>query len=280
MCYNQGELAQYYFLASELHKDLKTLIVTGETDTKVIGHHVEALEDFLNSKLENVFKENTNRFILKYFDGRRKRLPRACIKIHRNGIIYDIFRDSREYPVIHYSIESNTGFKHVYETGKNYSCNDIPKRVGHELYKNPRLDDKIVRASYKPKWPRWRYRNKTDYEWMSVWRNIQLEDRTPLEPSAESCYKSTIIIPLTLLGNTLTNKFKELFKIEEISQSNDRAIYGYLCFDHHEIRYFKDKEDVDMGYFFADILSLFLIARLTYTEYSKTFQHAKKILSC
>lgn len=81
---------------------------------------------------------------------------------------------------------------------------------------------------------------------------------------------------MTLLGNTLVPEFKTKFKIEEIESKNDRAIYGFLCFDNHKSNYFIEDIDVSIGYIFADILSLYLIERLRYTKYSETFNIALK----
>ena len=80
------------------------------------------------------------------------------------------------------------------------------------------------------------------------------------------------------------NHFSIPDKIVSKKKGNDddsvgRAIYGFLCFDHQQINYFNTDVDINIGYVFADILSIFLIQRLIYTEYSKTFQKAQEIIN-
>lgn len=57
-----------------------------------------------------------------------------------------------------------------------------------------------------------------------------------------------------------------------------RTIFGYLCFDHVEEEFFTEV-DIDIGYIFADMLSLYFIARATYTELSHTFSKVQTLIN-
>lgn len=271
ICYNQGELAQYSFLAGEKHKKIKEELRNSLIDKVKLSEYCKELNRFLDTQLENVCKRNFE-FLRDYFNGRSKIIPRFCIKAHHKDLIVDIFRNNRKYDIVSYKIEANTGVFNVYRSGCCYFCNDIPSEVKIGRYFNPRLN--TVRASAYVL-PTEESKNDTiDKDWVRCWNDIQLKDGTCQLPPEDSCYKSTIIIPMTLLGNTLNPEFKTLFKIEEIEREKDRAIYGFLCFDNHKSNYFIEDIDVPIGYIFADILSLYLIERLRYTKYSKTFNSA------
>jgi len=55
------------------------------------------------------------------------------------------------------------------------------------------------------------------------------------------------------------------------AKEDARTIFGYLCFDHVEENYFNDDIDIDVGYIFADIISLYMVTRSIYTELSTTY---------
>ena len=83
-----------------------------------------------------------------------------------------------------------------------------------------------------------------------------------------NCYKSTLIIPLTLWNNKLAKLFVEKFNMKDV----ERTIFGYLCFDHIETYYFYEDFDVNAGYIFADLLSLYLLTYIIYIEQSTTYK--------
>ena len=80
---------------------------------------------------------------------------------------------------------------------------------------------------------------------------------------------------MTLWNNSLSDSFKDLINISNI----ERSIFGFLCLDHPESGYFQEEKDVNVGYIIADLLSLYLINRLNYTDNSKTFLSVKNHLS-
>lgn len=289
ICYNQGWLAQYPFIVGELHKHIKEEFRkknNGDGMNKILlQQHYQDLNERLTSHQENILAENYNKYMTSHFEGRSRVQPRICIKgigrIEGDEIgVVDIFRPESEY-ITEYPIHSNKGFYEVYKTGKWYICNDIPTAAKKDEYFNPRLDNRKVRTIYLAN-----MENNTPEQnlekWIACWSENKREDNPePEKPSERSCYKSTLIIPMTLINNEdLQDNFKRHFKIPRhpIGKEMARAIYGFLCFDHQEINFFNEEVDVPVGYVFADIMSLYLVYRLTYTEYSQTFKKVADIL--
>lgn len=283
ICENQGALAQFSFLASKKHKSLKE-----EVKKKNIRNFIKAerlrneLDLFLNTGIENACKTNFN-LILEYFSSRDTKFkPRVCLKGHHefeveeDGLVVkkkcigSLFRDRRiNYDSIYYPIDSNTGFREVFHSGLSYICNDIPSKSISYEYENPRLDTEKIKVfdSSLERMNRIRTESTEDIEWIDCWVR-KIDGGKIIKPKPDECYKSTLVIPLTLYNNKLDPDFKHHFRIDAIPE---RSIYGYLCFDHHYANYFKDDIDVSVGYVFADILSLYLITALTYREYSDSY---------
>jgi len=276
VCYNQGELAQYTYLAGEKHKEMKMEILKESPNKENLKVFKEELEKHLNVEFEKVVKKNFE-YIKEYFSKRSKMEPRVCIKVSEDSKVIDLFREEDQLYIAEYEIQENKGFSYVHETGKYYFCNNIPSELKARRYYNPRLDEHEA-LKYKQSKLSWLYQKigREDTKWIDCWGkiNINQKEETPL---AKQCYKSTIITPMTLLGNTLSREFMEQFKITSLPE---RAIYGFLCLDHHYTGYFKEDTDVPISYIFADLLSLYLITNLTYTEYSKTYKKVETFLSC
>jgi hypothetical protein len=89
ICYNQGEYAQYNFLAGELHKRVKDSLRESPGDIEDLRKLCDQLEDFLNRNLYRVSQENFE-FIKEYFCNRHNVEPRICIKgnYKRDGKYY------------------------------------------------------------------------------------------------------------------------------------------------------------------------------------------------
>ncbi len=97
------------------------------------------------------------------------------------------------------------------------------------------------------------------------------------DPNLESenyPYNSFLTIPLTLRNSDLSTVYKKLNRIKNI----ERTIFGFLSFKHPDINFFNEHDDIDIGYIFADFLSLYIITRLNFTVYSKTFNDAIDII--
>ncbi len=281
ICYNQGKYAQYNFLTSRRHRDLKDELrkPSAVRDKTKIANLVTALERHINYGLDNAYTESFDR-IIKCFEGRSKHKLRVCIKAqNKDGDIVDLFRSKRNYFGKSYSIDTNTGFKYVFENAQPFICNTIPDQAKKSLYKNPRLIPAAV-SSYEltRKEKKKIYKDQQiDAKWMSCWHPPKREDGKEGVLTPEACYKSTLIIPMTLIGASLDSEFRDMFEIS--SEAEHRGIWGYLCFDNHMENYFDEESDVHCGYIFADILSLYLITRLTYTAKSVYYAEAKNLLT-
>ena len=278
ICYHQGNFAHYDFFASQKHSALEKELSKNTKDIKQITENINDLEQYMNIELENAFQESF-RYIHRHFQKRSKYGPRVCVKAHNeDGQIVDLFRDKRSYEGTPYPLVENTGFNDVYNNGNWYICNNIPKCAKSGKYVNPRLDNRNTK-NYKLSIIEKLLINlfrKQDNKWINCWNLIIKANGQSDLPKAEECYKSTLIIPLTLLGGTLRPEFKKHFNI---INSSSKAIWGYLCFDHRSKNYFKKPIDVHCGYIFADIMFFYLITRMFYIDYSDTYKDAKKLIS-
>lgn len=260
-------------------------IISKETNkqTTELEAKCKKLETYLDDGQTEAIGINYNH-MLDYFHGRAKHPPRITIKGYQNGRICDIYRKNPEYNN-EFRPESNTGFKHVRDTGQWYLCNDIPAASASGDYLNPRLVKERAQEYIAGIQNKGGHNHK---KWIECWV-ANSGEFSPQPPSAESCYMSTLIIPMTLLNNQgLSHEFRNHFNIPRPNadkQDIQRAVYGCLCFDHREVGYFNDNTDMNlnkdicMGYVFADLLSLYIIANLNYLEYSKTYHLVKSSLT-
>ncbi len=271
ICYNQGEYTQYSFLAGELHKRLKDSLREFPTDIEMLRRLCDQLEDFLRRNLTRVSQKNF-KYIKAYF--RRNHTgtePRVCIKGNyekdSKNYIVQVIRDRKVPYWSAYPLEDNSGFIDV--GNSLYSlCNDIPKQVATDKYRNARIDPELAREYYKerslePPTSRDKQDFQYDEAWIKCWKTSD-----PSEP--QSCYKSTLIIPMTLRNNKLDRAFWDIMSVKARREVS-RTIFGYLCLDHVQEYYFNETIDIDVGYIFADILSLYMITRSIYTELSDAF---------
>lgn len=273
VCYNQAALIEFCFLAGEKHKSLKTYYLSGNSknDMRELQRRSHDLVNFLN---ETMLEVSLNNFQLlrSFFSSRSEIPPRVCLKGNfnvrngQNATIVSLFRDD---PVGYDSdviVEGNSGFHYVRDHGRFYLENNIPAAVVKGDYVNPRLKDLEVKAEYE------RSGRNLDYvcqEWDNFW-----EGHVPGVVDDRSFYKSTLIIPLTFWNNQLSSEFKKAVGIENV----ERAIFGYLCFDHRDLGFFDKVKDVAVGYIFADILSVYIFNRLVYTNISKTYGDVTDLL--
>ena len=278
VCFNQGELAQYNYMASEKHKDIKDALRSKNPETADVGRCIRELETHLNIEIGRIFRTNIGLFE-KYFTGRSEIEPRICTKVIKNDLIVELIRELEDYHRINYHCNENTGFDHVNNTGKFYFCNDIPDEVKKSRYLNPRLyNDKANR--YKKPLLNWFYQKcgREDSAWVDCWITKESLNNKLTRPYASHCYKSTIITPMTLLSNNLSPEFRNRFRIPSPlipKKEDENALYGFLCVDHQNTHYFNREMDKPVSFIFADLMSLYLIINLTYAAYSKTYHEAK-----
>jgi len=271
ICYNQGRYIQFEYLLGLKHKELKETLTN--KDASEILAKLNELTQYIEDELQTVSNHNFQS-LSDYFkkQNRSKFLPRVCIKGTKEGKIIDLYRSSaREYFVSEHTIESNTGFEYVVNEGIYFICNDLPNKAKQGHYRNPRLDDNCVR-NYAPKRTFFRLGKDTeDLRWQQCWK----KEVAIGADWHRACYKSTLIIPMTLINNDLSPNFKKRFFTER--QKNNRTIWGFLCFDHPSIDYFNAEDDEKIGYIFADILSLYYVSAYIHTEISETYNCAERI---
>lgn len=242
------------------------------------------LSSYLDQEFRRISERNFS-YLLKLLKYKcpKDKYPRACIKAIHGDQIVTLARDRFSNALEEYfSASENTAFIKINETGKHYICKDIPAEIKQGTYKNARIYESAVRRTYSD--PdliqafQIRVLGKPDYKWQHCWKKIHTPDASDDVPSAETCYKSTLVVPMTLMNSEdwLSHEFRMHFSIERERQ---KASFGFLCLDHQCKNFFNEKEDVDLGYIFADILSLYLIKRLTYTTYSRTFNEALTLIN-
>ncbi|WP_320174484.1 hypothetical protein [Maridesulfovibrio sp.] len=272
ICYNQGELTQYFYLASHFHRELKNEVYSSTVDLERIQILLDNLISFLNVKFAEAVNENFSH-LAGFYKNRANEEPRICLKSTYDNQIVDLFRNDATTYNTKYECSSNTGFEYVKKNGTYYFCNDIPEKAQKGLYINPRLDSAKIHqySGLQKKGPTKLTIIKTniDNEWINCWKNSSNESRDGIK----SCYKSTIIIPLTLKNSSMSDIFLDLTNLDH----EGRTIYGFLCFDHINTDYFCI-DDIDLGYIFADLISLYMIARKNFTERSATYKKAQSML--
>ncbi len=275
VCYNQGKYIEFEFLVSEKHKSLKTATYQATPDLNEVAKCYDELLAHMEMQLQTVSKKNFQ-FLRDYFcAGKRSRYaPRICIKVVKSGKIAEGYRsEKRTYFLSEHSPGENTGFESVVENGTYYLENNIPESAIKGYYKNPRLDPLRVhnyKASRKSRF----VQESIDQDWVDCWFR-EPSDPPPIKWQC-ACYKSTLIIPMTLINNDLDSEFRDTFFGPVPEES--RAIWGFLCFDHPTTEYFNEEDDVKIGYIFADVLSLYFISAHIHNSRSKTFGLACQLL--
>lgn len=267
ICAHQGDIAEHIYWGAELHKRLRTATDPAEIE-KVLDAIENDLPDIFQRSWRLTVEHLSNYFRLTHSS---KYLPRMCIKdtIDRNGArhMIDIFRENGGRSGIEYPITANTGFHSVEKDGRYYLCNDIPS-AAKSGYVNPRLNPlaaKKYRSPSKFEKMMRRRAHELDREWAECWNDYASE-----KDNSSSCYKSTLIVPMTLLNCPLG---KEFLRNTGVGKSS-RKIYGFLCFDHPQSNYFHE-DDINIGYIFADLLSFFQINQHSISTHSETFEQKR-----
>lgn len=289
-CYNQGKVADYSFLANESHKELRRCY-------QHIQESQVPIQDSDYERLEEAYRNASNGLMRKFkayasinfeymdefykYKNFNSKKPRFCVKSAApNGAAFEILTlagsvpPTRERPA--YLASQSTGFSDVIRTGTYCLCNNIPKKVKGREYKNSRIIERDVFKFYKlPGWfqnLQYRFTDKPDMSWQRCWRR---EVETLENVDSSSYYKSTLIVPLSLIAKEgdLSESFLKNFNIQK-----DKILLGFLCIDHENIDFFNDEEDVDFAYIIADQLSLYLVQYWICTNYSSIFQNSYELL--
>jgi hypothetical protein len=243
ICDNQGWLADFIFTLSTGHKKIKDIYIT-ELCTFGKKYDIESEEykdavDKLKEELQPLAAEYRNdswkllqemcfrnyehlcdffRHLRKDASGRKTLPPRMTIKgyQYQNNFADDIYRKDKSYGGRSIANE-NSAFIHILTEGFQYICNDIPS-MGAEV-----INDSAGKPGFAYINPRLRNVEVMDYEERiqgkdddKLWQNCWKTNVEGVSPPLDSCYRSTLVIPITLLNNKrLSPKFREHFRIRE-----------------------------------------------------------------
>jgi len=295
MCFNQGEIIQYFYTAGEMHKEMKDNYRQENIENAI--KKKESLKGFLDRVFKTILIKNYEHAKLIFaLEKGPYNPPRMCFKynyyeqpggeqyIGTYNIGQEAYRSSFKCRV-----QENSASAFVEENGFYYFNNDLPSEAKAKNYKNPRLDlDKV--DVYTPphnlkSFVPFANCQPTDVSWTKCWKMYDGNNGQRMSPPAVSCYKSTLVVPSTLKNNNLFPQFwgmiaekgnksdffrlNDKFKPQSVVES---LVYGYFCMDNPEIGYFNEGFDVDFGYFFADIISIYYVISSTFTTLSEVYK--------
>lgn len=262
VCLNQGAYLEYTYLASEKHRKLKELLQDNDPNLLEVQRLSADLVDFMNRKFYEVVQENFA-LLLAYFNERSNSPPRICIKgnfrVGKSDQVVTVFRNAHVAYASSVEIGRNSGFSYIQNTGKHFIENDIPSAAAEDRYFNPRLDNDLVKQLSSAG-------ELLPSTWMKCWKDAT---------EAPEAYQSTLIIPMTLWNNQISEEFRSAVKIDNVG----RTIFGYLCFDHTERGFFDEENDTNVGYVVADLISMYIFSRTVFIEVSRTYDKATSLMS-
>jgi len=268
--YNRDAQLQYHYLASRRHKAVREALSSAGPGLRQVEKALVAFLEFLNQRFYEATAKNFE-LLHAYYSSKGGVAPRICLKgtfrVNTSETVVSIFRDHD----VDYekqsdaSIERNSGFFHIKETGSYFLENNLPSAVLQGRYVNPRLDTDAIHSEFRGKGQLSQLNNAWDRYWIG-----NNDTRT----NDSSNYKSTLIVPLTLSVDNLTDDFRKEVPLEDV----DRTVFGFLCFDHREVGYFDESTDVSIGQIFAGFLCHFVFTRLIFTDMSSTFKAVSALL--
>jgi hypothetical protein len=248
------------------------------------------LENYLSRQFSEIFRESFS-CVKKYWEARSAINPRLCVKGINSDYLFVLERDSHDpaIPEDKILLSENSAFSEIASGKDFFLCNDIPKAVSLGTYKNGRIDSAAA-SIYRRK-----VKSNTgcllsllrfllsflrllpskssfypDKEWRKCWKLPESGSASVFPDSA--FYKSTLVIPMSFKTDNMEEEFIDEFQVDS---KLDRAIFGFLCFDHPEIDAFNRESDVEFGYILADTLSQYLILQLTHTQFSTVYSLAR-----
>lgn len=283
-CYNQGTFLEFLSIATLKHRDFKDAAARaapqGNSGSVVRGRVNDLfvdLKSYLHAQTK-VAAEANFRFLDRYFEltGRSTSVaPRITMKLldikkTNAPCVFDLARNhQRSGRNTIDPVGSNTGFEEVVRTGKRYLAQDLAIEVLAQRYKNPRLRTELAKNYMVSSFDRGD-RLFSHNQWRSLWVGAESEE------NFRSAYRSTLIIPLTLMNSPLSEMFRmqvhssNKFFVKGTNEPIDRVIMGFLCLDHVDANYFDESVDVDIGYMFSDWLSLYLYVGHMLTSMSQS----------
>lgn len=271
VCDHQGTIIEHVYWGAELHKKLR--LAHDEGNQGKIKSTLHKIDNDLPTIFMDVWLRTVstmNRYFRLFH--KSTTLPRMCIKavktMSKEQYLVDVFREDGGTSDIKCKVFENSGIYAVQNNGRFFICNDIPQEALIGDYTNPRLNGESVKQYKAPNFFKTHIlKKKIDDSWLKCW-----VDYRPEVKNDASCYKSTLIVPMTLVNNPSSSQFLQQTMIG--LSKHDRFIYGFLCFDHMEKGYFSDN-DINVGYIVADLLSFYMINELNFTKFSETYKKAK-----
>lgn len=263
VCYNQTQLYEFFTYANHLHKNLKKDYYSSKSDEEKYKKSKHRLVDFLNEKLNSVCEYNFSRVKEFYFKNRKNVFINTFLLRKDEKLISNSKFSNSIYCVSKKYIENNTAFKNVMNTGRVFIENNVPFAALKDVYHNPLLSNERVKE-YRINLLDF-LRNSKDKRWMACW-NFENGNK-----EVKSFFKSTMIIPMTILTSLLKPEFSDYIGVEE----EERIIFGFICFDSEKIGFFQD-DDINIGYILADFISLYISIRLKFTIESDAFMDKEK----
>jgi hypothetical protein len=287
VCETQSSLSQHIFMVNEKHKKLRECVCQIQSDNREILYKDKERLKMLLADIDGYFMtsfgeffEKTYKYALVYFNERSPMSPRITLKL----VVEDQLGTLIKLPESFLSdkntrIDENTGFHKIAKGEKHFLCNNIPDAIRRSNYINARIDQNKASAfSERDSIEReLSYKDKFDNDWVKCWNSVKrLGSESSIESPPSTCYKSTMVIPISLAMKKLEKEFIQKF---EISESSEKALFGFLCFDHINVNYFNEDQDINFTQIVADILSLPLINQLMFTQFSHFYKMAQE-LSC
>ena len=278
VCYNQGKIAEYMYMqqsySTKLSNEFSELFQNAKKE------NVDNLENILKEYktksinfLETCINKNLE-YIQQSFLKRHTDNPRGCVKLLSPELkLIDAYRNQKTKP---YKYTENTGFYQIIDNKEKYYLNNnIPEAVKNARYKNHRIDTKAAKnytTTISNKFSKIRKKSYVDQEWINCWNSYEQKH----QPQNNECYKSTLIIPMTLINNELSSDFKmDFFQKQE---TKDKTILGFVCLDHLEIDYF-NINDANIGFIIADLLSIYFIIDYKMRNHNENYTSTTHLLN-
>jgi hypothetical protein len=287
ICYNQSSLADFNLLSGKKHKLLKEALELHKATLSPDSlEHLRSthrdLEQYFGRTFDSISRKNFEYFLTLFECRTTKRKPvRFCVKAIGKGNCVITLSRSRSSLGINddqYPLNSNTAFERIIGnqrpgTDEYYLCNNIPRACRRRQYNNARIDMEEVQRYPSTAIHEFMHGKTYDESWQACWERLKNPiTGTYSRPDFETCYKSTLVIPIAfrVSDSWLSTEFCDQFSMN----SQNYNCFGFLCLDHQNINFFNEEQDVDLGYIFADIIALYLIQRLNCTDYSSLFQES------
>lgn len=303
ICFFQGQIISYFYQASNKHHALKLALGKKKPSLPTIRKRVKELDDYLYYSLVSDIWPQAQKMTAQLFEYTKgpRNAPRMCMKVHTvvdgETMVQVMARDKRVNYDEAFSpcpVHANTASMEVEGNGIYYLCNDIPKEISRGEYDYHRINNDRAKEYYKQGKYKEVKKGEKDVEWEKCWHPVRNENGRKMTHNVGSCFKSTLVVPMTLINNSLGREFWDIVtkkagcsgllgpgKNMSIKDA-ERWVFGYFCMDSVETNYFDVQEtgfDICLGYLMADLFSICLFINQTYTTLSKTYSQATKKLA-